>query len=123
MIDLMSSLQHLEGVKINIRTGKKMPKKYIGIKLKLKEESILPEEIKGREISVNIYPEASISEPFKLPDIKMEYKDEYAYLLSEVILSNNKYFVSNEELVSSWKIIDEIEKESSKIPFSIYKDG
>src|SRR3989338_6146290 len=30
MIDLMSSLQHLEGVKINIRTGKKMPKKYIG---------------------------------------------------------------------------------------------
>ena len=83
----------------------------------------MPEEIKGREISVNIYPEASISEPFKLPDIKMEYKDEYAYLLSEVILSNNKYFVSNEELVSSWKIIDEIEKESSKIPFSIYKDG
>lgn len=144
-INLESEAKSWKGVKILLRTGKKLSKKYGQIIITFKEDSKFEKEIEGIErnkLVIDIYPKQDIrlilnnrtsGSTKKVHPINLEFcreedfgpnsPNEYAVLLSEVVAGNLLFFARSDEIKECWKIIEKIEKMKDKIKFVIYKEG
>ncbi len=126
-IGLSCDNERWKGVKIFLRTGKKLNRKYFEIRIFLKT---------GDSIVLQISPEKKIKllfgkegkEKFKEilylngKNLANENNNDYGSLIGEAILGRHNYFPSSEEIMECWRIVDEIEKVRDKIRFVRYKD-
>ena len=125
-ISLNCSDKKYKGVKIFLRTGKKLPRRYAKIVIKFKEPdnriviNLQPNEnveivINGKKLkNIDFCPECSFT-----PNTP----DAYGVLMKEIISNDHRLFVRNDDIYESWRIVDSIEKNKNKIPFVIYSDG
>lgn len=134
-----------DGVRLIVRTGKKLKKKFGEIKIIFK--SVPPhikEYFKGTENNkaiIGIYPKQDVTlimntrTPEQNNDVKSvkfsfsqeeefgpNTTDEYAILLEEVVKGDQMLFTRSDEVRESWKIVEEIEKMRNHIQFVKYKD-
>ncbi len=144
-IELNCKTKRWNGVKLVLRTGKKLKRKYGQIKINYKglknfEHGL--SNIIDNQIIIDIYPKQDVSMLMNTrhPDnfscvkqVKFEFcrecefgpntKNEYAVLLGEVIKGDKMLFTRSDEIRESWKIVEKIEKMRDKIKFVKYKDG
>lgn len=135
-----------KGVKLILRTGKKLKSKFGQIVINFKP---LNEEIKNsfpnlanNILIIDIYPKQDIKlilntrkpgtqnsvEKISLDFCSESYfgpntSDEYSTLLSDIISGDKTLFTRFDELRESWKIVERIEQIKDKIPFILYPDG
>ncbi len=135
---LNCNTERWKGVRLILRTGKKLPKKYGQIKVTFKKilgyvENKLTIDIFPKQdivLTVNARVPGGTSETVK--PVRFEFcrdcefgpnsPDEYAVLLQEIIEGNRLLFPKYEEIRESWRIVDEIEKMKGKMKFVIYID-
>lgn len=145
-IVLNCKMERWNGVKLVLRTGKKLKKKLGQIRINYKQaHQKFIHGFKGvgiNKLVINVYPKQDIvlymnsRIPEKLNSVEpvnFEFSreskfgpntsDEYAVLLEEVIKRDKTLFTRDDEIKESWKIIDKIEKMKSKIKFVYYEDG
>ncbi len=126
------------GVKLILRTGKKLERKYGQIKINFKREN---KKVQENAIVIDIFPKQDIVlhinslNPLnkKVEKAKFEFSkeknfgpnsiDEYAVLLEEIIAGEKTLFARADEVEESWKIIEKIEAIKNKIKFVVYPDG
>lgn len=108
-IALNSNTKRWSGVKLILRTGKKLNKRYAQIKINFK-----PKKTPAKNIIIDINPKQNDS---------VINENEYAVLLEEVVKGDKVLFASSNEIRESWKIIDKIEKIRDKIKFIRYKNN
>ena len=126
-----------KGVKIYLKTGKKLPKRYGQIVIILNKIDNLPEN----KIIIDIQPEQDIKlivntkkpDSDEISEISLDFMHSkrfgvntvggYEELLEDVIENDKRLFTRSDELMESWRIIENIEKIKSKIKFVYYKDG
>src|SRR3989344_1314965 len=128
-----------DGVKLILRTGKKLRRKYGQIIINYKD---IDKSIPSNKIIIDIYPKQDVIikmnsiNPFEkgnVKDVKFEFcrdcefgpnsPDEYSTLLGEIIKGENMMFTRSDEVRESWKIVEKIENIRDKIKFVIYPDG
>jgi glucose-6-phosphate 1-dehydrogenase len=145
-ISLNCKMKRWNGVRLILRTGKKLKRKngYIRIKYKDAAEKFTSgfSGFRNNEIVFNIYPMQDVTiwmntrtREFdnKVRPVKFEFceecvfgpntMDEYAILLGEVIRGDKTLFTRDDEVREGWRIVDKIEKMKERIRFKIYKDG
>lgn len=134
-----------DGVKLVLRTGKRLKRKYGQIRINFKA---IPEDfvnglegVRDNKIIIDIYPKQDVTiwlntrNPLvyeKTEAAKFEFcrecefgpntADEYATLLEEVVRGDKTLFTRSDEVKESWRIVDKIEKMKKKIKFLRYKD-
>jgi len=135
-----------DGVKLVLRTGKRLKRKYGQIRINFKA---IPEDfindlegVRDNKIVIDIYPRQDVTiwmntrNPLvygKTESAKFEFcrecefgpntSDEYATLLEEVIKGDKTLFTRSDEVKESWRIVDKIEKMKKRIKFVRYRDG
>lgn len=134
-------LERWNGVKLILRTGKKLERKYGQIKINFKKQEFESgfEKLSSNKIIIDIYPKQDIKicmntiHPEKnkeLESVMLKFSrestfgpntsDEYATLLNELIKTDRTLFIRSEEVKESWKILENIEKMRDKIKFVTY---
>jgi glucose-6-phosphate 1-dehydrogenase len=131
------------GVKIKMRTGKKLENKYaqinINFKMPLLEHGI--SGLKGNRITMHLQPKEyvemlinnkvagnkmSVDSPgfnfFKEYAINPNPSDGHRRLLGDVILGDRSLFPTFEEIYESWRIVDEVDRMREYIKFVVYDD-
>ena len=103
-IELNCKIPKWDGVKLILRTGKKLKNKIGKIKINFKTNS--------NNVIIDIYKKQEPNTP-----------NEYATLLSEIIKGDKTLFTRSDEVAESWKIVEKIEKIRDKIKFIKYKDN
>ena len=145
-IILDCKMERWKGVKLILRTGKKLEKKFGFIKIKFKtpHEKFLKgfSGAKDNEIIIGIYPAQDVTiwmntrtpeQNNEVKPVKFEFCQEcefgpnttyeYAVLLEEIIKGDKTLFTRSDEVKESWKIAEQIEKMRNKIRFVKYRDG
>jgi len=135
-----------DGVKLVLRTGKKLRRRFGQIRINFKPyHANLGKGYEGlgnNKIIINIYPKQNVSismnsrNPVKDENAKlvnfefsreMEFGpnsiDEYSVLLEEAIKGNKALFARDDEVKEAWKISEKILKMKDKMKFIIYSDG
>jgi len=124
-----------DGVKLILRTGKKLPKKYGQIVINFKPVK----GIKDSKIIINIQPQQNVvvkmgKSAFSSTIERVNFEfcktckfgpntpDEYSTLINEAIMGNHTLFAREDEVQASWKIVDKLERMRSKMKFVTYKD-
>lgn len=132
-----------KGVLLILQTGKKMEKKVTEVEVVFKQNleclwedkcEILPKN----RILINLFPdneikiflnhgikiedELPISVPLVLPavDIYQNFKTPYEEVLQNIIDKSGINFASFEEIIESWKLMEEVEKIKKKTKVEIY---
>ena len=118
-IELNCKLKEWEGVKLNLRTGKKLKNKLSQIIIHYKKDA----NISKNKFIINVFPKKDIIFMGKKISHNEEFNDEYSFLLSKCIDGDKKLFVEKDEIEQSWKIISKIEKMKDKIKFVYYKEN
>jgi len=123
------------GVKLNLRTGKKLNKKFgeIVINMKLTDNYGKLKGVKNNKIIISIYPKQDVDIIMNtsgkctdcVSDVKFDFckeckfgpntSNEYASLLGEVVKGDKTLFTSSEEVKESWKIVESILKRKRKV--------
>jgi len=134
------------GVQLFLRTGKKLERKYGQIKIKFKQAAECVKAsisgIKDNSIVIDIYPKQDVRifmnsripgkinevHPISFDFVHESYFgpntiNEYTTLLEDVILGDKTLFTRSDELLESWRVIEQIEAIREKIPFVLYQDG
>ncbi|MDO8508247.1 MAG: glucose-6-phosphate dehydrogenase [Nanoarchaeota archaeon] len=131
------------GVRLILRTGKKLNRKYGQIKINYKAVDLKGNvsNLMPNKAIIDIYPKQDIiffmntrdANSDSLKEIKFQFtkelefgpntRDEYAVLLGEVIKGDKMMFARSDEVIESWKIVEKIEKMRDKIKFIYYEDG
>ncbi len=130
-----SNTERWQGVDFILQTGKKLDKKEGKVTINFKKN-----DLENRnKITVHIYPTQDLRIFFntrnpntgKAEQAVFDFchecvfgpntVDEYAVLLEEALKGNHMLFPSSEEVIESWRIVEEIDK--SKVPFIFYEDG
>lgn len=132
-IALNCRMERWNNVKLILRTGKKLEKKFgqIRIKFKAHKEKFLEgfTGAKDNEILIGIYPKQDVTifmntrtpeQNNEVKPVKFEFcqecefgpntTDEYAVLLEEIIKGDKTLFTRSDEVKESWKIIEQIKK-------------
>ena len=131
------------GVKIRLRTGRKLEKKIGKIIISFKDEEMPGwEGLANNKVVINIFPHQDIEILMNAKDARKTNHispvnfvfshekhfgpntiNEYAALLEEVLKGDKTLFTRTDELRESWKIVEEIEKLKGKSTLVSYKDG
>jgi glucose-6-phosphate 1-dehydrogenase len=143
-IVLESSMKKWKGVKLILKTGKKLDKKKGQIKINFKSEKVPKnffEGVKDNKIVFDIYPKQDVnifmnakgpySKELKLVDFEFceechfgpNTPDAYSVLLNDILKGDKFMFAMDKEIRESWKIVEKIDKMKDKIKFVKYKDG
>ena len=144
-IELNCKIKKWDSVKLILRTGKKLKRKFgqIIIKFKpMKNNGNHLANIADNKIIIDIYPkqDVSIFMNTRSPEFYNQVKqakfefcrecefgpntmNEYATLLHEVIKGDKTLFTRSDEVKESWKIVERIEKMRDQIKFIKYKDN
>ncbi len=132
-----------KGIPVYIKTGKMldMKKTIISVVFKNIKKELFRGQFNGDILSFIIQPDLGIKLNFagKVPgmdyqitDVQMEYKysdyfgelkSEYEKLLTDCILGNQMNFTRTDEIESSWRIVDKIEKEVKDKKPLMYKQN
>jgi glucose-6-phosphate 1-dehydrogenase len=135
-----------DGVKLILRTGKKLKRRYGQIRVNLKDlPSRFNHGFKGVEknrIIIDIQPEQNVTFhlntnkpnaykevlPVKFEFLHSSYfgantSDEYATLLRDILRGSHTLFSRSDEVRESWRIVEDVEKMRRKIKFVRYRDG
>lgn len=142
-IELNCKAKRWDGVKLILRTGKKLKRKYgqININFKIKKNPFMSPETKNNKITIEIYPKQDVNIYLNTRDpvtesikrVNFEFcrdcnfgpnsADEYSFLLSEVIKGNKILFARSDEIRECWKIADKIQKIKKKSKLIYYEEG
>lgn len=145
-VELNCKNKRWDGVKLVLRTGKKLRRRFGQIRINFKPyHANLGKGYEGlgnNKIIINIYPKQNVSismnsrNPVKDENAKlvnfefsreMEFGpnsiDEYSVLLEEAIKGNKALFARDDEVKEAWKISEKILKMKDKMKFIIYSDG
>lgn len=144
-IELNCKTKRWDGVKLVLRTGKKLKKKYGQIRINFKPIENFVHNLKNvmdNKIIIDIYPEQDVviwmntNTPEQSNEVKharFEFcrncefgpntKDEYATLLWEAIKGDKMLFTRADEVRESWDIVEKIERIRDNIRFVYYEDG
>jgi len=128
-----------DGVKIYLRTGKKLKKKFGQIRINFKP-SDSGNRVENNRIIINIYPkqdvfiELNTKNPFSSSIERVDFEfcreclfgpntpDEYSTLIAEVVKGDKTLFTRDDEIRESWRIVDKLESMKGKMRFKKYKD-
>lgn len=130
------------GVKIVLKSGKKMAKKFGQIKVRFKQP-----ELKGwkgsmvNELVIGVYPKQDVDIKLNTIDlnctncvvpVNFEFShdkkfgpntiNEYAVLLGEVMAGNKTLFAREDEVKESWRIVEDFLKIRDRVRFVRYDD-
>ena len=145
-IELNCKTKRWTGVKLILRTGKKLNRKFgeIAINFKSLDSDYGNQGISKNKILIGIYPKQDVNIIMNSTDFSSKEKgratlvnfefckeckfgpnsvDEYAFLISEVLKGNKMYFSTDREVKEAWRIVDEIERKKKKMKFVYYEDG
>lgn len=133
------------GVKLILRTGKKLRRKHGEVMIKFRKDNMMKENFEGvssNRVRIGLYPTQDInlvlntkdpSGPRNVSTVNFEFcheckfgpntSDGYSSLLKDIIFGDQTLFTSREEVEASWKVVEQILKHKDKISFKIYKDG
>jgi glucose-6-phosphate 1-dehydrogenase len=125
-VSLSCDSDRYKGVKIFLRTGKMLPRKYGRIVIKFKEPK--------NKIIINLQPDSDVEvrmhgKKIRNIDICPECifrpnsPDAYEVLIKDIINNDRKLFVRRDEIHEAWRIVDSIVKKKGKIPFVVYEDN
>tara|TARA_Y100000310_G_scaffold324714_1_gene386956 strand:- start:442 stop:1728 length:1287 start_codon:yes stop_codon:yes gene_type:complete len=114
-----------KGVKIFLRTGKRLPKRYGRIVMKFRDPK--------NKIVINLQPDPDVEVKMygkKIRNIDLcpdcvfrpNSPDAYEVLIKDVINSDRKLFVRRDEIHEAWRIVDSILSKRKRIPFVVYED-
>ena len=124
-IALNCNSEKYKGVKIILRTGKRLPHRYgrIVIDFKNPKNKIVINLQPNEDIEI-IIDGKKIDKIDLCPDCKFSpnSRDAYEVLLKEIINNEKSMFVRRDEIHEAWRIVDEIVKKKKEIPFVIYED-
>ncbi len=138
-LDLVSSDPKWEGVKINLTTGKALKEKTTFIKILYKKDN----EHESNELLLRLQPDEGISfyvwakRPgyehqvsrhildFSFKDHYLSLPEAYEQVLFNAINSDHSLFTSSEEVIETWRILDDLQKSWAKSTYDliIYKKG
>ena len=145
-IVLNCTMERWNGVKIILKTGKKLKKKFGQIRIKFrpaaKKFMLGFSGLKDNEIIIDMHPKQNITvvmntntpeQNSEVKPVKFEFcrdcefgpntPNEYSVLLGEVIKGDKTLFARSDEIKESWRIVEEIENIRHKIRFVYYDDG
>ncbi len=124
-IELNCNNEKYKGVKIFLRTGKKLPHRYgkIIIDFKNPQNKIIINLQPNEDIEI-IIDDKKLDKIDLCPDCKFSpnSRDAYEVLLKEIINDKKNLFVRRDEIHEAWRIVDEIIRKKKEIPFVIYED-
>lgn len=138
-VDLESSDPKWEGVKIRLATGKALKEKYTEIKIYYRKDN----ENESNELHLRLQPDEGISfsvwakRPgyehqvsrhalnFSFSDHFTSLPDAYEQVLFNAINGDHSLFSSSEEVIETWRVIDDLQKAwaTSTYDLIIYKKG
>jgi glucose-6-phosphate 1-dehydrogenase len=138
-IDLESRDPKWEGVKIRLATGKALKEKYTEVKIYYKKDN----ENESNELHLRLQPDEGISfsvwakRPgyehqvsrhalnFSFRDHFTALPDAYEQVLFNAINGDHSLFSSSEEVIETWRVIDDLQKAwaTSTYDLIIYKKG
>jgi len=145
-IELNCKTKRWDGVKLVLRTGKKLKRKFGQIRINFKpiHNSVSRNfiGINNNKIIIDIYPKQDVvismntntpEQNNEVKPVKFEFcrecefgpntTNEYAILLNEIIRGDKTLFTRSDEVRESWRIVEDIVKIRKKIKFVIYKDN
>ena len=133
-VELNCKTKRWNGVKLVLRTGKKLKRKYgqININFKKSKNPFVDSKMDSNKITIDIYPKQDVNIHLNTRDplidsikrVNFEFcrdcnfgpnsADEYSFLLSEVIKGNKMLFARSDEIRECWKIADKIQEIKKK---------
>jgi len=142
-VELNCKTKRWNGVKLVLRTGKKLKRKYgqININFKKSKNPFVDSKMDSNKITIDIYPKQDVNIHLNTRDplidsikrVNFEFcrdcnfgpnsADEYSFLLSEVIKGNKMLFARSDEIKECWKIADKIQKIKNKSKLVYYEEG
>ncbi|MFT4312279.1 MAG: glucose-6-phosphate dehydrogenase [Candidatus Woesearchaeota archaeon] len=130
-----------KGVAFQLRTGKKLDKKYGRVVVHFRQpKDTLPGQQPNKMI-IDIHPSENIQlffntkarEDQKLTQVSFDYcgecvfgpntTDGYKKLLFDIISGDKTLFIHHNEIIESWKLVEEVLKKKHTFTFVRYKDG
>jgi glucose-6-phosphate 1-dehydrogenase len=143
-IVLESKIRRWKGVKLILKTGKKLGEKIGKIEINFKNEKTPKGFFKGQKnnkVVLDIYPKQDVSiymniKNPRLRELKLvnfefceecqfgpNTPDAYAILLEDILKGDKFMFARDKEIRESWKVVEKIERMKDKIKFVRYMDG
>ncbi len=83
----------------------------------------LGSNITSTTVSINVYLDNGRMEEFKIQPLPGTSYDSYEKVYADAINGNQDLFVSMDEIVSQWRLADELLEKWKDMPLIIYKDG
>lgn len=102
-VQLSCALERWRGVQIVVETGKKLAERHAFVRITFIDGS---------------------HELFEINPLGFtKHEDGYLFLCEELLKGNQEWFARSDEILESWRIVDELEAVRETLPFIVYKDG